>query len=112
MKKRVDWILKDNSYVSVVRKDIVSDFIEGKEIIVYENDAQNRIDLVKKIYERKTDEYTMTIDFKKEICSFIFSSLDRCSFDIKASLQETKTKIVLKYIIDEEEKEIDVSWKE
>ena len=54
----------------------------------------------------------MTVDFKKGICSFVFSSEDKCSFDVKASFLETKNSIVLKYSLDEDEKEIIVSWKD
>ena len=38
MKKRVDWVLKNNSYEIVVNSGIMSEFIPKKEIVVYEND--------------------------------------------------------------------------
>ncbi len=112
MKKRVDWVLKNNSYEIVVNSGIMSEFIPKKEIVVYENDAKNKIDIAARIYERQCSDYVMTVDFKKGICSFVFSSEDKCSFDVKASFLETKNSIVLKYSLDEDEKEIIVSWKD
>ena len=110
MKKRVNWILRTDSFVTVVEENKLCDYIPGKELILIEADAKNKIDIAKRIYERISKEYTMIIDFKKEICTFVFSNEDRCSFDIKASFQETKTGMVLKYSLDDEIKEIDISW--
>ncbi|MDE6285053.1 MAG: hypothetical protein K2M17_04840 [Bacilli bacterium] len=112
MKKRVDWVLKSDSHVVVAIKGASADFYPEKEIIFYEDNIKNRIDLEKRIFERFGTDYTMTIDFKKDICSFVFSTEERCSFDIKTSFKETKTSVTLKYTLDDEIKEINVSWKE
>lgn len=112
MKKKIDWILKIDSHIISMHKGVICDFIPEKEIVFIEENAKNKIDLENHIYERTADDYTMSIDFKKKICSFVFSTNERCSFDIKANFKESENNLVLTYSLDteEDEKEIYVSW--
>ncbi len=98
----------DNLLLDV--KDIQAKY-EYNNLISYNIDNRfNEYDYINNIFTHKTLEYEMKINFNKKICTFDFQKEGSTKFDIECSNSIKDDEILLKYIIDEEEIKIIISF--
>lgn len=112
MRQKINWQLTSNNSVLVDLKDVYCTYEINKYLEFKENEILNFIDLLKRKYKRISEEYTMEIDFPKNICTFSFQNQEKCSFDIESDIKVDENVIILEYNIGDEKKIITVNMKE
>lgn len=111
MNQKIDWKLYHDNKLLVSRKN--EEVVYTKEYLKYEKENEyNYVDLIKNIYNRKTDEYDMEIDFNEKTCSFNLEDVGNCKFDIKCNIKVKKKEITLMYQIDDGENKIFIEIKD
>lgn len=108
IKKLINWSLLNDGEVVIDNKNVVCDYEVNKFIKYLENkDTTNVIDLVKKVYTRENNEFIFKIDFSNNTFSYLLKENNINIEDkIKCSFEKKDNNIILKYQLDEEEKEI------
>ena len=112
MQQKIDWQLADKNTVLIELKDVYCEYIKEQYLKFLEDDITNYIDIAKKKYKRTSNEYTMEIDFLKNICTFTFPTKESCSFDCNSEIEINENKIILEYSIADEVKKITINMKE
>ena len=111
MLKKITWKLISNNKEEFSIED---DFCQYENSIITYNrdDGKNIVDIVNKIYKRETKEYIMEIDFKNNLCNFIFENKEKCAIDIESEFKIVDNNIELLYNFADEKKKIIISFKE
>ncbi len=112
LKEKIDWKLFNDNKLIINLENEIADIVLNKEITFMQKDEYNNYNYQKNTYTRKTQEYTMIINFSDKTCSFDFSREGNCKFDIDCSSNITKDIITLKYKIDDIEVKIQIILKD
>lgn len=110
MLQYIDWMLFSDNKLLICRKNEESIFELNKSLIYETEKEYNKIDFVKKIFVRKTDELFMEIDFSKKTCKFDFGIEGTCSFDIECSFKYNDEEIELLYSLDDSYKKVSIKF--
>lgn len=102
---KVNWYLLSNGNIEESKKNIEIKY--ENNILYYQNGKYlNTIDVINKIFKRKSPDYELLIDFEKKEITFDFKEKGKYSMKLKTYYYIDKKYIKMKYILDCEEKEI------
>ncbi len=100
MDVKINWFLYNNNKLLIARKLQDATF-DAKNVLIYEKDDEyHKIDLINKVFIRKTKELKVNVNFNKNICSFDFDEIGEAKTNIVGKIKYKKNKIKIEYKID------------
>lgn len=105
--KLINWCLLNDKKIVKNFENVECEF--NNKILEFKEDdnALNKIDLINNKYIRETDEFTFQIDFNKKECHYNLKELNKSfSMPIDGEFTKKNNKIILRYSLEDEEKQI------
>ncbi len=103
----INWRLLNNDEIIINNENVICEYKLGYYVKYNERDASNIVDLKNLTYRRENEDFVLVIDFKNKKFSYLLKEKNYKLEDklLSCSL-EVKEDIVLKYKLDDEEKQI------
>ena len=107
MNSKINYILYTDKKKEI-EKEIMANYIPD-ELLEFE---ENVIDLINKIYKRKTDDYELIIYFSTNTCELKYDENHAFKFEIESFFKAKDDRIHIEYAFDEEIKKLIIDLKE
>ena len=105
--KLINWCLLNDKKIVKNFENVECEF--NNKILEFKEDDKtfNKVDLNNNKYTRETAEFIFQIDFNKKECHYNLKELNKnFSMSIDSEIIKKNNKIILKYSLDDEEKQI------
>ena len=105
--KLINWCLLNDKKIVKNFENVECEF--NNKILEFKEDDNtlNKIDLINYKYIRETNEFSFKVDFKTKECHYNLKELNKIfSMPIDGEITKKDNEIILKYSLDDEEKQI------